>query len=155
MHTITRILATIALAATLLVGAPVVANADTPSPVGPNQGDDTATACEFALLEAQATIHDLHRELARQDERHADELDDLNDVLLYADQRATEQTNRHAEELAGVFAQLDDAQAETRKAEAEVLEERDERVDAERMVARRDARIARLVAKVAALKAAR
>lgn len=136
MHTIARILAPLLLAAGLLAGAQGTATADTPTC---DPGDYYTLTVDLA--DARAQVNELERQLTRQADRHADELDAMNTYLLDADERYTFAVNRHAEELAGVFAQLDESQAETRTAEA--------------LVARRDARIARLVAKVAALKAAR
>lgn len=149
--TIRRTLAVAVLTGTVLAAAPVtVASADTGS-------CDPADyyRLEVALIDAQAEIRELNRELARQEDEHADEMSDLNWYVLGADQRATEQTNRHAEEVAGLFAQIDEARAETRDEHSKRLDAENDVIAADRIIARQDTRIARLLARVAALKAAR
>lgn len=136
MRTIARILAPLLVLAGLMAGTQGHAQAAVP----------TCDPGDYYAL--QVTVADLEHKLYRQAERHADELDAMNDYLLDADARYTFAVNAHAEELAGVFRQLDAAQADAR-------EERDERDDAEAELARAERRIARLVAKVAALKARR
>lgn len=136
MHTIARILLPLLLTGSLLAGTQGSASADVPTC---DPGD--YYALQVALTDAEQEVREVRRQAEADAADYAEQLTRLSNRLVDASIEASDVANLHA--------------AEVRALEDQVAEERDERLDAERLLARADVRIDRLLARVRALRAAR